>query len=76
VWTLVIIILEVGMLRCLRRTCRCKSRIQAKEDLNLDEDVIEEEQKVERYINEHKGIMRKNSSLKNSYNNLEEGSKL
>ena len=55
-WTIVIVILEAGLLGCLRRTCRCKDRVAPKKDLELDEDVIEEEKRIENYL---KGRSRK-----------------
>jgi hypothetical protein len=45
-WTFVVFSLEVGLLRCLRRTCRFKSSIKPRTDLVLDEDVVEEEKRV------------------------------
>lgn len=49
VWTIVVFTLEVGLLRCLRRTCRFRSSIPPRTDLELDEDVVEEENRVEKY---------------------------
>lgn len=40
IWTILIFILEIGLGNCLRKTCRCKSRIIQKKNLELDEDVI------------------------------------
>jgi hypothetical protein len=51
-WTLFVIVMEAGLLGCLRRTCRFKSSIKPKEDLELDEDVLEEENRVKKFMHQ------------------------
>lgn len=63
-WTILLIILEGGLLSCLRRNCRCKRKITPRSSLDLDEDVIEEEQRIEQYVKSHSGKPMKN--LKNT----------
>jgi hypothetical protein len=53
---LVVIILETGMLGCLRRTCRIKSSIKPKMDLELDEDVLEEEERVKKFMHQRHSL--------------------
>ena len=46
-WTLVLLILEGGLISCIRRMLASKDPLKKRNDLDLDEDVIEEEQRVE-----------------------------
>lgn len=51
-WTLVLLILEGGLLKQLKKIQLCRNRIKPKTDLKLDEDVIEEENRINQYTKE------------------------
>lgn len=49
-WTIVIIVLEGGLINLVSRKLASKDPLKPKDDLELDEDVIEEEKRVEQYL--------------------------
>lgn len=53
VWTIVVIVLESGLLKFLKRISFCKGSVKPIQDMKLDEDVVEEEQRINKYVRDH-----------------------